>query len=82
MKVLVVFEYIPEDTKVYLLDLDGKDLEMVKKAHGVYVNVSKNDKAAARLDEFLQDKEPLKIKAGKPFEIEGIELVVHAGFML
>lgn len=82
MKVMIIFEYIPEDTKIYLLDLDGKDLEMAKKAHGVYVNVSKNDKVAVKLDDFLQNKEPLKIKTGKPFNIEGVELVIHSGFMI
>ena len=81
MKVLIVFEYVPEDTKVYLLDLEGKDLEKARKAHGVYVCCSKNDKAAAWLESFLSDKETIKIKAGKPIELDA-ELLIHSGFML
>lgn len=82
MRVLVVYEYVPEDTRLYILDLDGDDLAMARKAHGVYVNVSKNDAAALRLDKFLEDKQPLKIKAGQPFEMDGIELMIHSGFMI
>jgi len=82
MKVLVIYELIPEETKVYLLDVEGKDLAKVKKAHGVYGNNVGNDKPALWLSEFLEGKPELKIERGKPFEIEGIELVVHSGFVL
>lgn len=82
MKVLVIYELVPEETKVYLLDVEGKDLAKVKKAHGVYGNHVGNDKPALWLNNFLEGKQELEIKRGKPFDVEGVELVVHSGFIL
>lgn len=82
MKVLVIYELIPEETKAYLLDVEGKDLAKVKKAHGVYANSSEKDDAALWLSDFLVGKDELKIKTGKPFDATEVELVVHSGFYM
>jgi hypothetical protein len=82
MKVLVIYELVPEETKVYLLDVEGKDLAKVKKAHGVYANNVGNDKPAVWLSEFLEGKPELKVEKGKPFDATEVELVVHSGFIL
>jgi len=82
MRVMIVFEVIPESTSIYLLDLDGKDLKKVKKAHGVYVNISQNDKPAIWLDKFLDDKNSLKKEKGEPFDITDVKLLIHSGFKL
>jgi hypothetical protein len=81
MKVLVIFELIPEATNVYLLNVKGEDLKKIKKAHGVYVNVSEKDASAIWLSAYLEDKPKLKFEIGKPFDVN-IDLVVHSGFML
>lgn len=82
MRVLVIYELIPEETKVYILDVEGKDLAKIRKAHGVYGNNVGDDKPALWLGDFLEGKQALEIKRGKPFEAGGVELVVHSGFVL
>jgi hypothetical protein len=81
MKVLVIYELIPEETLFYLVDAEGNDLERLKEAHGVYVNHSESDVAAAWLNEWLVDKPKLDLRRGQPIPAD-FDLVVHSGFGL
>jgi len=43
MKVLVIYDLVPEETKVALVDMSEKEYEYFKKAHTVYINASDNE---------------------------------------
>ncbi len=38
MKVLVVYQNIPESTNLHIIDAEGRDLEILKNCHGCFVN--------------------------------------------
>lgn len=86
MKILLVYELIPEDTKLYVFDNVNPEGELFKHlvgANGHYVNYdgSNGDNSSTEfLTEYLTDREELKIEdlpqAG-PFNV-----VVHSGFGL
>lgn len=81
MKVLVIYELIPEDTKMYLVEANGADLERLKAAHGVYVNYSDDDDDAVWLNDWLGGWQVLEIERGQPIAAE-FDLVVYSGFGL
>ena len=63
MKVLLNYEFIPEENQVYLLDLEGKELAKVKLLQGTYVNTTamtpEQEEASNWLAEFLVDQSPV-----------------------
>lgn len=81
MKVLVIYELIPEETKFYLVDAEGDDLERMKAAHGVYANYDEDDDAAVWLNDWLEGKEALTLAQGEPLRAD-FDLVVYSGFGL
>ena len=88
-KVLIIWEEIPEETKLFVLELEGKELEKALKAHGQLVNCSNTETDGADfLSEFLEDEIPVlsssKIGKSKAFNVKELNLdyVVWSGFML
>lgn len=82
-RVLIIWEEIPEDTKFYKLDLEGKDLKKVLKAHGQIINtVDREGDEVNFLSDMLEKATPCK--DDKAFDVakDKIDYVVHAGFML
>lgn len=59
MKVLVVYQNIPESTNVHIIDADGEDLEILKTCHNCYVNAGdmtdEQEKATEKLNFFLSN---------------------------
>lgn len=90
-KVLIIWEEIPEESKLFLVELDGEELEKAFKAHGQLVNCTQTKSDGAEfLSEFLVDKTPImdsaKIQEKKlaPINVKelGAEFIVWSGFML
>lgn len=93
--ILLIWEEIPESTKVFLLaDLDQEDFDKVCAAHGAYANSGDEDdsKKAWWLSSFLYDEKARKLrfdtlydsdqKGKAPLEIEGEYTVVMSGVMM
>lgn len=80
MKVLLVWEKIPEATDFYLLEGEKADIAIA--AHGSFINVEGGDPDAAEaLSEALDGEEPLDIES--PLVMSESPLtVVHSGFMM
>lgn len=61
MKVLVIYQNIPESTNVHIIDADGDDLEILKTCHNCYVNAGdmteEQEKATDKLNFFLSKPE-------------------------
>lgn len=61
MKVLVIYNNIPESTNVHVIDAEGEDLEILKTCHNCYVNAgdmtNEQEKATDRLNFFLSNPE-------------------------
>lgn len=60
MRVLIVYENIPESTDMFIVDAHGQELEDLRMAHGNYINAIDNDdieKAMARISLRLGTKE-------------------------
>lgn len=84
MKVLVIYEHIPEDTMIYLIEEEEKEtLEKIKSAYNQYANVCGfNEDGAIWLNEYLGDKKVIELKEGEPIDTSDVDFVVHSGWML
>lgn len=81
MKVLLVWQEIPENTRFFLLE--GEQAELAIKAHNCFVNMVDGDpeEAADALNMALEGVTPLDHDAG-PIDVAGVSKVVTAGFMM
>jgi hypothetical protein len=85
-KVLLVYEMVPEETLIYLLDVEDADLKWMKKCHRHFLNSKMSavsEKACAKLSVYLEDKPKLDHKNDKdPIDIKGYDLLIVSGFIL
>lgn len=83
MKVLIVYELVPESTKFYVVNVSDADWEWMRLTHdkfGGTFGLSKADAAAcSRLSEFLVGKET---KFDGPIAVTGFDYVIHTGWLL
>lgn len=84
MKVLCIFEFIPEETKLYFLEDQLADLALA--AHNQIIGASDNSEAASALSEALDAVEPVWQSGNNapPFKPDygQIEAVVWVGFAM
>jgi hypothetical protein len=83
MKVLLVWEEVPETTNFFLLEGDLADLAM--QAHNCFINTDTDpNDAADRLNRALGERKITPINVDQPIAIKdlGIDHVVLAGFVL
>jgi len=81
LKILVIWEEIPENTSLYLLEnVDAKSLAKLKGAHGRFLNFDEYEDTW--LCDTLEGKKPLPLVKGKPFDAKGIDLIVVSGIGL
>lgn len=83
MKVLLVWEEVPEFTKFYLLEGDLADLAM--RAHNHFVNTDTDpDDAADRLSQAMGEQKIKPLESENPIALAGLHVdhVVLAGFVL
>lgn len=75
MKVCVVWEMVPEETRVYVEEVPPELVDKIKNTHQTYINVNDNDDTNW-LAEWLDGKTPVT----EP--VEDVGLVVVSGFMM
>lgn len=85
MRVLIVYENVPESTDFFLVEPTPKEWEWMQKTHGWYVNSDipkENDKACQKLSNYLQNCEKLTVAA--PFDVAAlkIDFVIQTGFVM
>lgn len=78
MKVLLIWEQIPEETSFYLLE--GKAAEAATAAHGQLIGSTEDSAAAERLAALLKNEIPLPLD--KPFQTGGDVVVVFSGWIM
>jgi hypothetical protein len=77
MRILIVWEEIPETTKFYILDIeDQKIIDKIKKANGQIINLTEKDDDAQWLGEFLDGRDQITLVEGKPINIDSVELLI------
>lgn len=88
MKVLIVYELVPEDTKFYIVDVSPKDWTWLRKTHGYYVNQvftrseKENEEACDTLATWLETRQEYSLTKGEPFSVAGIDAIVVTGLLL
>lgn len=96
MKIAIVWESIPEDTDIYIVEVTADEWEWMKKTHLLFVNAGNEAPECMRLslwlDEKKKDRKPVqstndswqKKNKGKadPVDMEGISHLLVTGFMM
>lgn len=93
MKILIIYEEVPESTKLFLLDVSEQEYEWIKLCHGHYVNTVDLDKpknkdakhACLELSNLLTKHTPLVTNSSKPVagaNLDGLSAVIQTGFLL
>lgn len=77
MKVLVIYELVPEEIKAYVVE--GEDAELAINCHRKYLN-SDDIPELEELSLVLEGKEELD--SSSPLSAEGYDSVVFTGFIL
>lgn len=77
MKVLLIWEEIPETIKAYVLE--GEEAIIALQCHNKYIN-SDDAPELDQLSEILENKKPVDTK--EAFGVEGADKVVFSGFIL
>jgi hypothetical protein len=81
MKVLLIWELIPDETQLYLFDGESELGKAAIAAHGEFVNSAEDCENASRLDDLLtSDIEPISDE--EPFMLDGPITIVRAGFLV
>ena len=55
-KVLLIWELVPEETEVYNLELDDKELKTIKKCHASFINLINQSESAEKALHWLNEK--------------------------
>ena len=87
LKVMIVYENIPESTLIYVLDVSREDWEWIQRTHLLYVNGSAMTKEQTedcmKLYDFLQGKESYSSNvAYDVIESPNVDKVIQTGFVL
>jgi len=85
MKVLVVYENVPESTDFYSMEVNDGELKKLRLCHGYYINGEMppaSEKACNWLSTFLEGKENIKLAGGVPVNIQDHDLLIHTGFLM
>ncbi|WWQ13153.1 hypothetical protein MM5_130 [Morganella phage vB_Mm5] len=52
-KLLLIWQVIPEETQLRIVDVTDDEIEIVKHAHGKYINASETDELSERALEYI-----------------------------
>jgi hypothetical protein len=86
--VLIIYETVPEDSRVYDLDVTYAELARMLRCHGALSNTTGNSKELEDdldwLNQFLGPKDPVMSSAGKcPLHAGGVyDAIILTGFYL
>jgi hypothetical protein len=89
MRVLLVWEEIPETTRAFDLSLTKEEYEKILLCHGLFINSSdmndEQEKAIEWLQEYIEDKKPVyndNEEIGAPPKIDASATLIVSGFFL
>lgn len=85
MKILIVYEEIPEDTKLYSVEVTPEEWKWMQLTQDKFINASmpkKNEQACNKLSEFLTDKPILSMDNPILIRGENYDYVLVTGFIL
>lgn len=86
MKILIVYEEIPESTKIYSVEVTPDEWEWMKLTHGHYVNAGDSDEdvddACNTLSTWLEGRMPIETPHPIPLCGASYDYVVVTGFIL
>lgn len=83
MKVLIIYEEIPESTKFFDADVAADEWKWMRLTHGNFINTDmtkKQEDACQKLSVWLENRPPFDAKV--PISASGFEYVLHTGFVL
>jgi hypothetical protein len=85
MRVLIVYENVPESFDMYVLDVKEDDWLWLQKTHGNYINTDMPkdaEKACQKLIKLLEKRKPLDKK--EPVDIKDLRVthVIVTGFVM
>jgi hypothetical protein len=84
MKIAIVYEMVPEETRLYVLDVSVEDWKWIKLCAGQYVNTvtckGKKLEACMKLEKFLVGHEPSDVKS--PVFAGDVDRIVVTGLLL
>lgn len=81
--IIIVYENVPEQTDLYLLEVEDKDFTWMQKCHGHYLNTELTagaEAACSRLSQYLVGKE--KCESKKYLSLKGYDALIVTGFIL
>lgn len=84
MRVLIVWEEVPENTTFYVVENPSEDvLETIKGAAGKFINTTDENEEVNTLSDWLEDSVSMFTKHEVEAPLEGpFDLVVLCGFMM
>lgn len=74
--VLIIWEVVPEETKLYRFEVNRATADWMRKAHMTYVGLDNENEHTMNLQAFLESQQPLQ------GPVENVELVIVSGFIL
>ena len=82
--IILIWEMIPEQTRIYQLIVNTEDAKKIKAAHLDYVNAVDETGAADWLCKYLEGKEHLEEKDDEPWIVgsQSEITVVQSGFIM
>lgn len=85
MKVLIIYEHVPEKTTFYSVEVDAQDWAWMKLTHGNFVNndmPEEAEDACNKLSDWLTGKKPMDAPEPILMRGEGYDYVLHTGFLM
>jgi len=89
LKILIIYELVPEETKLYIVDVTADEWAWIQKTHTYFVNMifedheREHEDACHQLTEWLDKHKPLNMGRGEAAPVvHGLNAVVHTGFLL
>lgn len=87
MNVLVIYEVVPEETRVYLVNMNDEIWNKFKYAHNCFLNTNLNkdeEEACEAITEFLKGRQPIDTTLEDGWDTDGIHIdrIILTGFML
>jgi hypothetical protein len=85
MKILIIYEEIPDDTKFYCLDVTDEEWQWIRLTHSYFVNIAmpaENQKACDKLSDFLSDRKDNTFSSPIDVRTLGCMYIVHTGFVM
>ena len=88
VKILIVYELIPDETRTYLCDVSDEDWRWIKLTQNNLINSTALEEqppaireACLKLDHWLNSQKALDLSKG-PISLVGVEFFVHSGIIL